>query len=864
MERPEPISTAPTDPNFTKLTVSFPVATIQNGASEQFLVNGATGGPISLNADPNITNLTLSTVVYSVIGSTSGGIRTLTFTRNSGSFVQANVEALLDALQYKNIAASPTNGIRTFTVNAFNATYKSPDAQFAATVGCVSLSGNIYHDANALTDTTVNGNGPQGQFAPGDAYAVLVNPTNDAKISVAGISAGGAYTFGRMDTGAYYIYISNTGTPGATVTAPTYPAGYKGTGENLGATAGNDLSIDGRIYLKIGSLPVTNANLGAEVPPTTGNSSYSGIPNPGGFNYYLVPNGGFTKADVDGTVDSLVITSFPTGTNYLKTGTTIYTNPLGGTCPPQSICTTWPGTVTIAAAAATTVAVDPASNGDTSVVISFTALDNGHLGSNNGVSSTVTLGFIGQTSPINISGNVWNDANGNGNLDGAEGYSAEAGTGKTLYAILVQTSNTYSGAATVYASTPVTAAAVGYTFTNIPAGNSYEVRLAALAAQPANGEAASAITPALAPGWTDVSTNNNGTINLYSTGTTNPIISLGNVSATKTAINFGMEQTPAADVKAFTAPHAAFTKDATVLIGSASSYRIAGNSASLTGSAMKSLSGSDPEDCATASTCNVGKTFIVKTINANTKLYYNGGSGSTPVTINTTISSYSPANMLIYGQQGQGYNSSTALGFTYSLVDAAGMVSSPVAYTIQTPNVPLPVQLERFEGTVSGCSAKFSWKAASEIDGDYYQLERSNDGSSFYPALKVACANAATGSSYAAEAPLAGLNNFFRLKRVGLGGSFDYSTILKLQALGCQTPDITVQPNPAKDQISIQGLNSGAIISLYNCMGALVHRTIAGHDIEVMDIRSIAPGTYLLQVKTEQGALRANTRVVKQ
>ncbi|RYY84932.1 MAG: hypothetical protein EOO15_18235, partial [Chitinophagaceae bacterium] len=541
----------PTGNTFTSLTVSVPTADILNGASELLLVNGATGTGSSnaLNADFASRSLLLGGVTYNVVATTASSVRTLTFTRASGTFTQANVEALLDALRYSNVASPATNGVRTFTVNAFNATMKSPDAVYKATVSCVSISGNIFHDANGLTDATVNANGSPIVTA-NFAYAVLVNQSTGLSVASQGISAGGAYNFGTVDAGNYFIYIRNAavtnGTAISSSTYPTSPGGgvYKSVGENFGADAGNDGLTDGKIVITIGSTSVINANFGIEIPPTTTSTTINSVANPGGFNNYTVPvSGGFTYADEDGTVSSITITSFPTGANYIRLNGTIYTN--GGTCPPQSACTAWPGTVVVPAANIAAIAVDPTATGATSVVIPFRANDNGALQDINASPNSVTINFIAQAVPITVSGNVWDDVNGNAVKDAPEQYTNVASAGQTLYALLVQTTNTYSGAPTIYSSVAVAANATGYTFSSVPSGNDYEVRLASLAAQPADGVALSTITQSVATGWTAVSYNNNGSLTTNQ-NTTAPVITLGTVAASKPNVNFGIDALPTA------------------------------------------------------------------------------------------------------------------------------------------------------------------------------------------------------------------------------------------------------------------------------------------------------------------------------
>ncbi|WP_165917301.1 beta strand repeat-containing protein, partial [Flaviaesturariibacter aridisoli] len=539
----------PSNNVFDSLVVSFSTADILDGANERILVNNATAGAtLSLNADFGATTVTLGGISYTATAVTRSGVRFLKFTRANST--AANIEALLDALQYSNNATSANNGTRNFTVNAFTSNFASPDAIFSATVSCVSISGNVYHDANGLTDNTVGANGTP-TTAANQVYAVLVSQSTGLAVKAGvGVAAGGAYSFGTVDPGNYFIYFRNAAvTSGTAISASSYPSGssgtYKSIGENIGATAGNDGLVDGKIVVTLGSSTVTNANFGIELPPTTASSTLSNVANPGGYNYYTVPTtGGFTYADEDGSVSSITITSFPTGANYIRLNGIIYTN--GGTCPPQSACTAFPvAGVLVPVANIPAIVVDPTGAGTTSVVIPFRATDNAVVTDVNAQPSTVTINFIAQAAPIVVSGNVWDDVNGNGSKDASEVFAAPANAGQTLYALLVQTSGTYSGVPTVYASTAVTANATGYSFSNVPSGNSYEVRLASLAAQPTDGVALNTITQALATGWTDVSYNNNGSINT-GLNVTNPVITLGAVTASKPNVNFGIDALPAA------------------------------------------------------------------------------------------------------------------------------------------------------------------------------------------------------------------------------------------------------------------------------------------------------------------------------
>ena len=854
-----------------QLDVNFSNASsnIRDAASERLVISGGTpaaSDTIAFNAAAGTSTVTLGGVTYLITRTVSGTTSNFAFTNNAGgTFTLANAETLLDALRYYNVAAAPTAGDRNFTVTVRNTQFTSPDAIFTASLNCVSISGNIFHDVNGLTNDSVNASGTQ--FTANQLYAVRVNPADNKVIDTRGIAAGGAYNFGTSTPGTYILYLNTTApAAGTTFTTPTYPAGtsatYKSIGENLGAGAGNDRLIDGKLIVTVGSISVTNANFGIEIPPVTANTSFSGLANPGGFNGYSLTGSNFNATDEDGTVSSITITEFPTGANYLKVGATVYTN--GGSCPPQSVCTAWPGTVTVPFANLNTISVDPTLEGTTSVVITYYATDNGALNSN---TSTVTLNFVA-TNYYSVSGNVWNDANGNGQVNGvAEELVAPANTGQTLYALLVQNTNTYSTLPTVLMSAVVNTT-TGYSFSNVPGGNNYEVRIVARAAMPVAGSAASLVTPALATGWTGVSTNINGTIT-SGRNTNNLVDSLNNLNGNRTNVNFGIEQIPVADSKAFVADAKNFSKSTSITIGGNPTFYINSSDNALTGSTLKSLSGTDVEDCEGASSCNTGKTFQIMSVKANTRLYYdfgagNGGVKEVTASSNSKITSFDLTKLVIYGQRGTANTDATALGFTYSLIDNAGVPSVPVTYALKSSTTPLPVVLADFTGNVVNCAAVLNWKTASEVNSSYYEVQQSKDGIRFAAVATVKSKNNETGADYSYTVNNLSAGTYFRLKIADMNAESAYSQVLALNAANCGYANISVWPNPVNDAAKISGLaGTENTIMIFDYMGRQVYKMTTTQSAAEVNMSNYAPGTYMVQVTDSNGGIVHAARIVK-
>lgn len=702
-----------------------------------------------------------------------------------------------------------------------------------------TISGNVYNDADGMVDNTVDGTA----YTTTGLHVNLYNPTTGLVAGTTPVQADGSYLFQDIIPGSYpksySLRLSTTaGTVGSAPPANNVPTGYVHTGTNLGTgTGGSNTSgtLSTGITLSSGTTVLKNANFGIEQIPVVTNYSAARQSNPGGTTQVVVPFVTYSGSDAeDGaytaklTGKKVTLYAATNGTLYYK-GVAVSTSTTDNSFDP------------------TQVSMDPAgTTATTAVSTSFTyaVYDAADMPS---TAKTVTMPVDGS---LALSGTVWDDMNG----DAAPGSESVTNAGG-LNAVLTDNSGN------VIETVAVNGSGV-YTFTRATSSESYKVLLSTTTPTTGDAFSTSSLPTSASGNWVHTGVNLSSTA---STANKTGIISITMPGSGSLANqNFGIEQTPVADIKSFTAPANAFTKNASITIGGNPSYGIVSNNAALTGSAMKCLSGTDVEDCATASTCNVGKSFIVNTINANTRLYYNFGAGSVPVSASTTITGFSPASLTIYGQQGQGYSAPTALGFTYSLIDGAGVTSSPVTYALQTSGTPLPIHLQSFGGAVSGCTATLSWKAATETDGDYYQLEQSANGLQFHEVAKIACRNSAGGNTYSAKADGLTATTYFRLKRVMLSGDFDYTEVLKLQATGCAEGAVSVSPNPAKDHIVINGLSGDNTLLLYNSMGSLVYKADISQSSTTIHVASFAPGTYLLQVISANGSTLTTTRLIKE
>lgn len=815
-----------------QLDVSFQSGDILNGTNEKLVVGTK---EYTLNAAAGaLANVTVG-IEFKINKTVSGNTHKFEFTKKDGStFTVDEAEALLDALKYKNDAATRTAGSREFIVNVYNTDFKSPDAVFTAVVNCVSISGHIWRDANGLLGTsdfnTISANSPlTGQLAANGAYAILVNPATNNVIASKGIDAGGAFSFGNVSQGSYILYVSNEAkTVGASFTQAILPAGgYTFIGENLGAGAGSDLLPDGKLIVTVGSTAITDANFGLDIAPVANDVNAASQANPGGTQKVTVPNLNGTDPE-DGTLNggtgnTIKITSIPSPTeqgvlyydgNAITTVNTVIQN-----YDPSKL------------------KVDPI-NGNVTVVFTYQEIDAAGLASPN---ATVRLPFT----DFSIGGKVYHDTNGTKNslIDGTLISNPDQ---TQLYANLVI-------GGVVVGSVPVTNGAYSFTTANgLQTNTASEVIISTIQGVKNTTTGTSAVLPGQWVNTADGAGTGDGNANgkIW--------VTVGTTDIT-TGLDFGIEQAPIADPKSYVLVPTAFSATTpsgypNINFGSVKYITIATSSSSLV---KGPLSGSDAEDCAAAGTCNTGKSFLIGTINSNTKLYYNFGTegGIKEVTSGTTITNYDPTLLIIYALDGSGL-AGNPFGFTYSLIDAAGVKSTPVNYTITTSG-PLPVTIAKFQVSKEGTSAQLTWSTAQEKNSERFDVQHSSDAKNWVTVGSVAASGNSQLSQYYSfnhQAPVSG-TNYYRLKMIDLDATFSYSTIRVIDfAEGIGT---RLYPNPVSDKLIIEDSNWASVsnVGLYNITGSMVYENKGANLNNEVNVKSLAAGTYILRISRNDGSV---------
>jgi hypothetical protein len=136
----------------------------------------------------------------------------------------------------------------------------------------------------------------------------------------------------------------------------------------------------------------------------------------------------------------------------------------------------------------------------------------------------------------------------------------------------------------------------------------------------------------------------------------------------------------------------------------------------------------------------------------------------------------------------------------------------------------LPVELLSFSGKVDNGAVVLKWATASEINNDFFTIEKSEDGVFFEVIGAIAGAgntNSRMDYSFTDDNPyeLA----YYRLKQTDYNGAFTYSSIIKVSEELCGTNEIEIASSNGSVNVLVNSTASGKLtISIYTLSGTLI------------------------------------------
>jgi hypothetical protein len=175
---------------------------------------------------------------------------------------------------------------------------------------------------------------------------------------------------------------------------------------------------------------------------------------------------------------------------------------------------------------------------------------------------------------------------------------------------------------------------------------------------------------------------------------------------------------------------------------------------------------------------------------------------------------------------------------------------------------PLPISLINFDAQVVLDQVEVVWTTATEINNDYFTIERSKDGIEFKALAQInGAGNSNQHLNYKLmdEKPYQGIS-YYRLKQTDFDGKFSYSQVKSVKLNSSLNKLIDVYPNPSNlNGVYISHLNNDSQfnVQLFDIYGKLIlsfNKLKASGDAIFIDFGNVPSGIYTISITQQDGS----------
>ncbi len=228
---------------------------------------------------------------------------------------------------------------------------------------------------------------------------------------------------------------------------------------------------------------------------------------------------------------------------------------------------------------------------------------------------------------------------------------------------------------------------------------------------------------------------------------------------------------------------------------------------------------------------------------------------------------WNPASYWDSPASGQTFaNNAPNTGFFQVTLPGALLLNSYVPWALADAAFPLPIELTDFEAIAEQGSVLLNWKTATELNNDFFTVEKMSLDEKFIPVVTVKGAGTKTSESvYSARDlfPKAGVS-YYRLKQTDFNGAATYSKIVKVDVNSGLLWQVYPNPTRGTDmsvEFSPNEVGKDVNIKLLDMSGHLMfENTILKLDTTRVKVEMLQPlpsGFYLI-------SLTAGDQIVRQ
>ncbi|MCF8219337.1 MAG: DUF11 domain-containing protein [Bacteroidales bacterium] len=187
-----------------------------------------------------------------------------------------------------------------------------------------------------------------------------------------------------------------------------------------------------------------------------------------------------------------------------------------------------------------------------------------------------------------------------------------------------------------------------------------------------------------------------------------------------------------------------------------------------------------------------------------------------------------------------------------------GNNSDDLTILLASDQDPLPVSLIFFNAESHKNKNIISWSTASEINNDYFAIERSTNGED-YKSIGVVNgygnSNSVREYEFRDHYPTREVV-YYKLKQVDYDGAYEYFGPIAVNPKAFEEK-ITVYPNPASEKLFVSGLNQDVKLNIYNPNGQIVYQKLNNQQTTQIDLSHLSNGLYYLHVVYSDGETKS-------
>jgi hypothetical protein len=186
-------------------------------------------------------------------------------------------------------------------------------------------------------------------------------------------------------------------------------------------------------------------------------------------------------------------------------------------------------------------------------------------------------------------------------------------------------------------------------------------------------------------------------------------------------------------------------------------------------------------------------------------------------------------------------------------------------YTIGSTNPltsPLPIELLSFNAVTCDKDVCIDWKTASELNNDYFSLERSVDAQNWFEIKKVKGAGTSQRTlNYSAMdyEPLPGIS-YYRLKQTDFDKNFKYSKIEAVEFKNAM--EVGIYPNPSNGVFNISNCSGYDKITITDLLGRKVYTANIEKDFMLLELNVLEAGSYFITLNNSVSNKKFTSKII--